>query len=525
MALYELGDEGLELWETWSKQNTAKYEDSGPNSCAAKWATFKAAGNQGVSLGTLFHHAKTNGWPGFPDAPKLVWGSHQADGVNEAADDPHRLARLHLAKFQHDGAPTLRFYRGEWLGWSEGAYRPIADAELQAGLAGTIKTEFNRLNQIAVKLWEKSGGKDASGKPVDKPVARQVTRPLTSNATLAMQSMGVLRGKPEAPFWIGEPSPFNPPEVMPIRNALVNLPGVVTGDMVDPAKFVLAPTPRFFSTYALDFDFNLEAGPPVELFSFLTTVWSEDLASIDALQEWIGYCLTPDTRQQKIGMFIGPMRSGRGTIARLMGALVGRENVAGPRLSALGTNFGLEPLVGKPLAIVGDARLSRRTDTGAIVEALLSISGEDTITIDRKHKAPWTGKLPTRLMLLSNELPRLPDQVERPRKSRRLCLAAFIPSRSLGKGTWGSTRGLRLSCPASSCGQSTDGNGSANEAISCNPSPGALLSTKCATSRARSALSSEIASRSRLAPRPTLPTCSQSGADGAMRRKASPAMS
>ena len=109
-------------------------------------------------------------------------------------------------------------------------------------------------------------------------------------------------------------------------------------------------------------------------------------------------------------MFIGPMRSGRGTLARLMTALIGPENVAGPRLSALGTNFGLEPLVGKPLAIIGDARLSGRTDTGAIVESLLAISGEDTITVDRKHKAPWTGKLPTRLMLLSNELPKLPDQ-------------------------------------------------------------------------------------------------------------------
>ena len=104
------------------------------------------------------------------------------------------------------------------------------------------------------------------------------------------------------------------------------------------------------------------------------------------------------------------MRSGRGTIARLIRALVGPENTAGPRISALATNFGLEPLIGKPLAIVGDARISGRSDTAAIVESLLSISGEDTLTIDRKHKSPWTGKLPTRLMLLSNELPRLPDQ-------------------------------------------------------------------------------------------------------------------
>jgi putative DNA primase/helicase len=44
-----------------------------------------------------------------------------------------------------------------------------------------------------------------------------------------------------------------------------------------------------------------------------------------------------------------------------------------------------------------------------IVERLLSISGEDALTIDIKFRDPVTCKLTTRLMLLSNELPRLSD--------------------------------------------------------------------------------------------------------------------
>ncbi len=43
------------------------------------------------------------------------------------------------------------------------------------------------------------------------------------------------------------------------------------------------------------------------------------------------------------------------------------------------------------------------------MERLLTISGEDTIDIDRKYREPWTGKLPTRLMILSNELPNFGD--------------------------------------------------------------------------------------------------------------------
>jgi len=43
------------------------------------------------------------------------------------------------------------------------------------------------------------------------------------------------------------------------------------------------------------------------------------------------------------------------------------------------------------------------------VERLLSISGEDGLTIDRKYLPSWTGRLPTRFMILTNELPRLAD--------------------------------------------------------------------------------------------------------------------
>ena len=37
---------------------------------------------------------------------------------------------------------------------------------------------------------------------------------------------------------------------------------------------------------------------------------------------------------------------------------MGKGNVTGPTLAALAANFGLWPLIGKPLAIVPDARVS-----------------------------------------------------------------------------------------------------------------------------------------------------------------------
>jgi putative DNA primase/helicase len=77
-------------------------------------------------------------------------------------------------------------------------------------------------------------------------------------------------------------------------------------------------------------------------------------------------------------------------------------------LASLGTNFGMSPLLGKPLAVISDARLGRG-DEHQVVERLLSISGEDMLTVDRKYREPWTGQLPTRFLVLSNELPRFGD--------------------------------------------------------------------------------------------------------------------
>jgi putative DNA primase/helicase len=61
------------------------------------------------------------------------------------------------------------------------------------------------------------------------------------------------------------------------------------------------------------------------------------------------------------------------------------------------------------LAIIGDLRLSNRPDGAVIVERILSITGEDQITADRKFQPTVTCTFPTRIMLISNELPRLSD--------------------------------------------------------------------------------------------------------------------
>jgi putative DNA primase/helicase len=167
-------------------------------------------------------------------------------------------------------------------------------------------------------------------------------------------------------------------------------------------------TPALFNVVSVPFAYQSDADRPAVWLEFLVSVWPDDADSVALLQEHVGYLLSGRTDMQKMLLLIGPTRSGKGTIARMLTELIGRGHVAGPTLASLGTNFGLSPLLGKPLAIISDARLGD-TPSHTVVERLLSITGEDMLTVDRKFRDPWSGKLPTRFVILSNELPKFKD--------------------------------------------------------------------------------------------------------------------
>ena len=148
---------------------------------------------------------------------------------------------------------------------------------------------------------------------------------------------------------------------------------------------------------------------PEGLDRYLNSQWGNDPESISLAQEWLGYLITNDDRQQKMLMLIGPPRSGKGTFLRVIRGLVGDHNCSSPSLGDLGERFGLESLLDKTVATVGDARIDANSKFAAITERLLSISGGDDVTVDRKFLPPVSGKLGVRFVVATNELPRLRD--------------------------------------------------------------------------------------------------------------------
>ena len=333
--------------------------------------------------------------PAEPAGPEAEGSKKRAPRGGGAVDLAVRYVERHC---MHADGPTLRRWRGDWYRWS------------------TARGHYVRVGDEAI---DKSLFRDfGMSRPAD---VRDVRAALIA-------ADDVLIDEVELGSWIGEPAMQHAAhDVAACPNGLLHLRSL----SMDSA------TPRFFSTTSLGVAYDPAAPSPKQWLAFLRELWPpKDHASkisaaiaagdkqeaerlraeerkgdesIAALQEWFGYLLTPDTRQQKILLLVGPKRSGKGTIMRILKALLGEDSVAAPTLASLGTNFGLWPLIGKTAAIIGDARLSGRSDIAQIVERLLSLSGEDAQTIDRKHREPWTGYLSARMTIVSNELPRFTD--------------------------------------------------------------------------------------------------------------------
>jgi putative DNA primase/helicase len=285
----------------------------------------------------------------------------------------------------HPDGRMLHCYAGMLLTWENNRYVEIEDNaignRLQRWLHEAMKYVFDRkTNKLELVDFDSNPG--------------TVKAALDTIRTYTHLSASV-----PTPSWlVADSARPRAEEILPCRTLNLHIP---TGKAM-PA------TPGLFTTAALAFDYDAQAPLPTNWLRFLQEIWDQDQQSIDLLQEWFGYCLTADTQQQKMLLLVGPRRSGKGTIGRVLRKLVGEGNVVGPTTGSLAGPFGLQPLIGKSLAIVSDARF-RGNDMPIIVERLLCISGEDALTIDRKHIGSVTMKLPTRFMLLTNELPRLDD--------------------------------------------------------------------------------------------------------------------
>jgi putative DNA primase/helicase len=302
----------------------------------------------------------------------------------------HANADLYLgALHAHRERPTLLYHRGEF-------YRhKLTHWEL---------TDREALQSWVYRLFKDTWYTDSQGNVQPFNINMVKTKAIVD----ALQNeLHVDRGI-DVPAWFDKESP----------NHVTHPPGLPAREMIATSNCLLhsrtrqvyAHTPRFFNQVAVHYPFDATATTPVGWLDFLNDLWPDDAESIDTLQEIFGYLLTARTDLQKFFMIIGPPRSGKGTIIRVLTALLGGDgNVASVSLADLNQRFGLEEIESKNLAVMQDARFRSRDD-GVAVERILSITGEDPVSIEKKGKGIFSARLMARFLLVSNELPKMSDE-------------------------------------------------------------------------------------------------------------------
>lgn len=168
-------------------------------------------------------------------------------------------------------------------------------------------------------------------------------------------------------------------------------------------------SPEYFTTNILPYDYDPTAVAP-QWQAFLYETLEGDQERIALLQEWFGYMLSNSTIHHKILFMIGPARSGKGLIGRILEQIVGPYNFTGCSLTQFSSDSFLESLRTKTVAFSGDTgKQLNRQNVDLVVEHLKKISGGDALSFSRKYKANISQSLPTRITIAANNIPNVYD--------------------------------------------------------------------------------------------------------------------
>jgi P4 family phage/plasmid primase-like protien len=167
--------------------------------------------------------------------------------------------------------------------------------------------------------------------------------------------------------------------------------------------------PTLFTYNGLPFDYDPDAD-----FSWWADLVSDilggDSERIRLLQQWFGYNMVSDVSQEKLMFFIGPPRSGKGTMTEALKSILGQEQVAATDMDDMAGSFGYEHLMGKLCVTVGDLKTSGHTNVERALQRLLNITGEDGVTVNMKGKPAIPHvHLSCRFTISMNLLPALRD--------------------------------------------------------------------------------------------------------------------
>ena len=314
-------------------------------------------------------------------------------------DSAYPIAQRFLAKeYTLDRTPILRYHRGSWLLWGGNCYAKIPEPLLRGSLYRYLDGKKY--------IRETATGPSMTAY---KPTASRIRDILDAlNAWCPVDC--------DPPVWLCDDG-IDPKNLIAFENGMLDVEEYLKGNIV-----LHDPDPAYFSLCVIPYDFDPDLQSEL-LLPTLKDLFNDDEDVIQHLQEWYGYQLTADMSMEKMMLFTGRTRCGKGTVLEAMSGMLGRQQCISTDFQSLASQFGRVPLVGKLAATLGDAKTPRSGEADAALETVLRIVGRDPIQIRPLYQQGYDAYLSTRFTIAMNGLPSFTDHAKA--LASRMCIIDF----------------------------------------------------------------------------------------------------
>nr|WP_320024561.1 phage/plasmid primase, P4 family [uncultured Acetobacterium sp.] len=191
-------------------------------------------------------------------------------------------------------------------------------------------------------------------------------------------------------------------------------------------KLLIPHSPKLYKTYILPMSYK----PGAQSHRFLQFIEEITLSNKSLalnLQEQAGYIISNSTKAAKAFFWVSDGSSGKSTLANILEAIVGTENISAVTLHDINSRFGLAPMFGKKLNLANESEVSGLFRT----ERLKLLCTNDKVTVDRKGLPALNVRLSIKLLFLTNNMPELITDTKYGLE-RRLHITPF-PAKFAGK--------------------------------------------------------------------------------------------
>lgn len=166
-----------------------------------------------------------------------------------------------------------------------------------------------------------------------------------------------------------------------------------------------AHTSEVISTIQIPYEYDNKAICPLWEKS-LIEIMEGDKNKIRTLQEFFGYCLTREVKQEKALVLTGNGANGKSTILHTLEHIVGEENCSALSLKYFNNPQKVSVLANKLVNICGE--VSKKTDD--FEEEFRAIVTGDKLTISPKYVPDYKIKPFCKLVIAANEFPYIDDK-------------------------------------------------------------------------------------------------------------------